>query len=140
VTDAAELRHVELPCWQKSSFSTAGRGLRFVTSADEAHRAYLELEASAPVLAQQPASGRYAQMAGVFAHGRLVGVHASEQAGSGVGGSAAARRSVDHPEVRTHIERLGRQLGWHDGLTLDYLHENGRPRYIEANAGRPRRP
>jgi hypothetical protein len=41
---------------------------------------------------------------------------------------------VDHPQPRADIEKLGRHLGWHGGLTLDYLHRNGTPQYIEANA------
>ncbi len=86
------------------------------------------------MLAQQPAIGTYAQAAGLFSHGRLVAVHTSELAGAGAGGSAAARVSVDHPQPRAHIEQLGRHLGWHGGLTLDYLHQNGTPCYIEANA------
>ncbi|HYA51284.1 MAG TPA: hypothetical protein VEG33_08945 [Streptosporangiaceae bacterium] len=131
---ADEARRVELPCWLKASFSTAGRGVRYVTSPGQAARAYDELTAAGPVLAQQPAAGTYAQVAGLFSHGRLVAVHTSEQAGTGAGGSAAARVSVDHPQPRAHIEQLGRHLGWHGGLTLDYLHHSGTPQYIEANA------
>jgi hypothetical protein len=41
---------------------------------------------------------------------------------------------VDHPQPRADIEKLGAHLGWHGGLTLDYLHHNGIPQYIEANA------
>jgi hypothetical protein len=62
-----------------------------------------------------------------------VAVHTSELAGPGAGGSAAARVSVDHPQPCAHIEQLGRHLGWHSGLTLDYLHRSGTPQYIEAN-------
>jgi hypothetical protein len=130
--DAA--RRVALPCWLKASFSTAGRGVRYVTSPGQAAGAYDELAAAGPVLAQQPATGTYAQVAALFAHGRLVAVHTSEQAGAGAGGSAAARVSVDHPQPRADIEQLGAHLGWHGGLTLDYLHQNGTPQYIEANA------
>jgi len=134
VADAGRARRVELPCWLKASFSTAGRGVRYVTSPGQAARAYDELAAAGPVLAQQPAAGTYAQVAGLFSHGRLVAVHTSELAGTGAGGSAAARVSVDHPRPRAHIERLGGHLGWHGGLTLDYLHHHGTPQYIEANA------
>jgi len=63
-----------------------------------------------------------------------VAVHTGEQASLGAGGSAAARVSVNHPQPCADIERLGRHLGWHGGLTLDYLHQNGTPQYIEANA------
>jgi len=128
-----ELRGVQLPCWLKAPFSTAGRGVRYVTSAEEAARRFTEVAAGEPVLAQQPASGTYAQVAGLFQHGRLVAVHTSEQVGTGAGGSAAARLGVDHQQPRADIERLGRHLGWHGGLTLDYLHTDGTPCYIEAN-------
>jgi hypothetical protein len=131
---ADDARQVELPCWFKASFSTAGRGVRYVTSPGQAAGAYYELAAAGPVLAQQPAAGTYAQVAGLFSHGRLVAVHTSEQVGAGAGGSAAARVSVDHPQPRADIEKLGAHLGWHGGLTLDYLHQNGTPKYIEANA------
>ena len=82
------------------------------------------------MLAQHPAAGTYAQVAGLFSHGRLVAVHTSEQAGLGAGGSAAARVSVNHPQPRADIEQLGGHLGWHGGLTLDYLHQSGTPQYI----------
>ena len=134
LASADDARQVELPCWLKASFSTAGRGVRYVTSPGQAARAYDELAAGGQVLAQHPAAGTYAQVAGLFSHGRLVAVHTSEQAGLGAGGSAAARVSVNHPQPRADIERLGRHLGWHGGLTLDYLHQNGTPQYIEANA------
>lgn len=123
-----------MPCWLKASFSTAGRGVRFVTSPNEAARALDQLLPAGPVLAQQPATGTYEQVAGLFSHGRLVAVHTSELVGIGAGGSAAARVSVDHAVARAHIEQLGRYLNWHGGLTLDYLHnDDGSPQYIEAN-------
>ena len=50
-----------------------------------------------------------------------------------MGGSAAARLSVDHRSPRTHIAVLGEALQWHGGLTLDYLHEDASPVYIECN-------
>jgi len=118
----------------KASFSTAGRGVRYVTSPGQAARAYEELVTAGAVLAQQPATGTYAQVAGLFSHGQLVAVHTSELVGTGAGGSAAARISVDHRQPRADIEKLGRHLRWHGGLTLDYLHEGGTPQYIEANA------
>ena len=133
VTSADQARRVRLPCWLKASFSTAGRGVRLVASPDEAERAYRRLAPAGVVIAQQPAAGTYAQVAGLFAHGRLIAVHTSEQVAAGAGGSAAARLSVDHPQPRADIERLGRHLGWHGGLTLDYLHDRGVPTYIEAN-------
>lgn len=40
-----------------------------------------------------------------------------------------------HPQVREHLVVLGRALGWHGPLALDYLFDEAmrRPLYIEAN-------
>jgi hypothetical protein len=84
-------------------------------------------------MVQEPARGQYGQAQGLFDRGRLVAVHTSVQRAVGMGGSAAARLGVDHPTPREHIAVLGEALCWHGGLTLDYLHENGSPRYIECN-------
>ena len=44
-----------------------------------------------------------------------------------MGGSAAARVSVDHEQPRRDIEKLGAYLDWHGGLTLDYLFDGTSP-------------
>lgn len=49
---------MDLLCWLKASFSTVGRGVRYVTSPGQAARAYDELAAAGQVLAQQPAAAR----------------------------------------------------------------------------------
>ncbi|MHB8238067.1 MAG: carbamoyl-phosphate-synthetase [Vulcanimicrobiaceae bacterium] len=134
VTSVADVKMFGFPCWMKAAFSTAGRGVRYVDGASSAQEAFSELSASKEaVLVQRPAVGAYAQVAGLFSHGRLVAVHTSEQVGVGAGGSAAARIGVDHPAVREQIAHLGAHLGWHGGLTLDYLHVRGAPQYIECN-------
>src|SRR5262249_18370335 len=130
-----DLDDLPFPYWLKSAFSTAGRGVRLVS--DEQSRAQAERElleqGSAPVMAQEPASGQYGQVQGLFDRGRLVAAHTSVQTGIGIGPSAAARLSVDHPIPRRDIARLGEALAWHGGLTLDYLHQQGQPTYIECN-------
>jgi hypothetical protein len=63
-------------------------------------------------MAQEPADGQYGQVQGLFDHGRLVAVHASVQVGTGLGPSAAARMSVDHPLPRRDLAALGYALGW----------------------------
>jgi hypothetical protein len=63
----------------------------------------------------------------------MVAVHTSVQRGAGIGGSAAARLSVDHGAPREHIAQVGEALAWHGGLTLDYLHQDGVPQYLECN-------
>jgi len=134
VTTVADVAAVGFPCWMKSTYSTAGRGVRFIDTRAVGEQAFVELAGSGEqVLVQQPAPGAYAQAAGLFSRGRLIAVHTSEQLGVGAGGSAAARIGVDHPEVRDHVARIGSHLRWHGGLTLDYLHVDGAPRYIECN-------
>jgi hypothetical protein len=135
VHDEQELERLRFPYWLKSAFSTAGGGVRLVT--DERARGLAAPElldgASGPVMAQQPATGQYGQVQGLFDHGRLIAVHTSVQTGTGIGPSAAARLSVDHPIPRRDIATLGEALAWHGGLTLDYLHQRGQPSYIECN-------
>jgi len=134
VTGRGDLYALSFPYWLKSAFSTAGGGVRLVS--DERSRANAELElldVDMPVMAQEPARGPYAQVQALFDHGRLVAAHTSVQTGTGIGPSAAARSSVDHPIARRHIGLLGEALSWHGGLTLDYLHEQGEPSYIECN-------
>ncbi len=132
--NAGEVAALGFPCWIKSAFSNSGRGVRYAKDADQAAAAFLELGGVRDaILIQRPAAGVYAQVAALFAHGSLVAVHCSEQVGAGAGGSAAARIGVDHPAVRAHVARLGAFLGWHGGLTLDYLHVEGAAQFIECN-------
>ena len=134
VASSRDLTDLSFPHWLKAAFGTAGQGVREVVdtrSRDEALDALLSQGES--VMAQAPAAGQYGQVQGLFDRGRLLAVHTSVQTGVGVGGSAAARLGVDHGAPREHITLLGRQLGWHGGLTLDYLHQNGSPRYLECN-------
>ena len=85
------------------------------------------------LIAQAPAPGQYGQVQALFDDGRLVAAHTSVLAGQGVGGSAAARLSVDHPRARSWAAAVGERLGWHGGLTMDYFHQDGRPVFIECN-------
>jgi hypothetical protein len=135
VRDHADLDGLPFPYWLKAAFSTAGRGVRLVK--DQQSRADAEREllvpAAGPVMAQEPAGGQYGQVQGLFDRGQLVAAHTSVQTGIGIGPSAAARLSVDHPMARRHIATLGEAVVWHGGLTLDYLHRQGEPSYIECN-------
>lgn len=134
VDSASDLADVSFPYWLKAAFSTAGQGVREVVDARSRDAALSALlGADMPVMVQQPAAGHYGQVQGLFDRGRLVAVHTSVQTGAGMGGSAAARLSVDHGTAREHIAVVGEALAWHGGLTLDYLHEDGSPQYIECN-------
>jgi predicted ATP-grasp superfamily ATP-dependent carboligase len=87
------------------------------------------------VLVQQPGRGVQSTVQAVFNQGEIVGIHAFESRRLGVGGMSTARTSADHPTVREHLARLGRRLGWHGALFIDYFYDraSGRPEYIEAN-------
>jgi hypothetical protein len=120
--------------WVKAAFGTAGRGVRHVGTAQEAGRLAAQLAAAgSPAMCQENAPGQYGQAQAVFDHGRMVAVHTAVTVGPGVGGSAAARLSVDHRLARDAVERIGAALTWHGGLTIDYLHQEGRPQIIECN-------
>jgi len=121
VRDEGDLRALGFPVWVKASFSTAGRGVRLANDRREAVAAWRNLTAAGlgEVMIQTRAEGRYAQVQGLFDHGRMVAAAASEQLAAGVGGSAAARISVDHPLAVDALARLGEHLSWHGGIDLD---------------------
>lgn len=126
--------HLPFPYWVKAEFGTAGRSTRRVADEAQMRAAAAELSSGGGrLMAQEEAPGSYGQVAGLFDHGRLAAVHTTVQAGVGAGNSAAARRSVDFPETRRHIEAVGERLRWHGPLTLDFLHVDGHPRYLECN-------
>ena len=134
VSTAADLADWEYPYYLKRPFSTAGRGVcRVDSDTDVTATLRLVEAATTPALAQQMAVGTYGQVAALFSHGRLVAVHTSKQVGLGAGGSAAARESTSDLQARDDIERLGSELGWHGGLTLDYLADGDDHAYIECN-------
>jgi len=133
VESASDLADLAFPYWLKAAFSTAGQGVRQVVDARSRDAALDALSGEHPMMAQQPAGGQYGQVQGLFDRGRLIAAHTSVQRAVGMGGSAAARLGVDHSRPREHIAVLGEALQWHGGLTLDYLHEDSSPRYIECN-------
>src|SRR5262249_9468265 len=122
------------PYFLKSAFSTAGQGVRLVRTPAEHAIALTELRASGPeLIAQAPAPGQYGQVQALFNNGRLVAAHTSVHAGRGMGGSAAARLSIDHPSAGFWAAAVGEKLAWHGGLTMDYFHQDGEPVFIECN-------
>jgi hypothetical protein len=122
------------PCYLKTDYSTAGQGVWRLTSRVERDRAALALEQQSlldgthEIVVQEEASGALCQAQAVFAQGQLLAVHCTQTRGVSVGGGHAARMGGDHPKVREHLAVLGRALGWHGPLALDYL-------FDEASAG-----
>lgn len=140
VEGPSHLDDLAYPHWLKREFGTAGQGVHQVVDRRSAERALADLTGRGNrVMAQQPAQGQYGQVQALFDHGRLVAAHTSVQTGTGMGGTAV-RRSVDHHQARRHLSTLGQALGWHGGLTLDYLHLAGVPAYSSATLGRWSRP
>ncbi|MCS6851282.1 MAG: hypothetical protein NZ700_08960 [Gemmataceae bacterium] len=131
---------IELPCYLKLAHATAGRGVWRVGNRAELEACLSRLERNGvldgrtELLVQQPAEGTLSVVQSVFHQGRLLAAHCYQARAQGVGGSAWARVSVDHPEVREQVARLGRHLRWHGALMLDYLYDPHRgPSYIDAN-------
>jgi len=139
--DADALSMVDdFPCYVKSEYSTAGQGVWHIQNRDDldaARAVLLERESTvgqSELVVQDVAGGLLCQAQAVFEHGRLIGVHCTQQQAVGKGNSQAARLSVDHPTVRDHLQKLGDHLGWHGALALDYLYDrHAGPAYIEAN-------
>ena len=60
-------------------------------------------------------------------------MHSSVKVGSGAGGSAAARLSIESKRTREHVEKLGQYIQWHGCLTLDFIRRGDQFYYIECN-------
>ncbi len=124
----------ETPFWIKSDYGTAGRSVVKVHNPPETQKCMKHLaDKNNRLIVQKNISGTYGQVQAVFNNGRMIAVHTSIQIGYGAGGSAAARISVDYPETRNHIQKVGRHLNWHGCLTLDFIYKGGTPYYIECN-------
>ena len=129
------------PYYIKTPFGTAGRGVWRVDHVAERSRVIGLLEEGSffdgktDIVVQDIAPGVQCQAQALFEHGRLIAAHCTSQLAVGVGGSQSARLSVDHPVVRSHLERIGRHLCWHGAMALDYFFEPAanQPLYIEAN-------
>ncbi|HEY3394481.1 MAG TPA: hypothetical protein VGK58_17345 [Lacipirellulaceae bacterium] len=131
----------EFPFYLKLAHGTAGAGVWRIESRSELDRRVEVLRrngfvgAQREILIQQPGRGVQSTVQAVFNRGEIVGIHEFEARRLGVGGMSTARTSADHPLVREHVAQLGRHLGWHGALFIDYFYdrESGRPEYIEAN-------
>jgi glutathione synthase/RimK-type ligase-like ATP-grasp enzyme len=94
VEGPGELADWPTPFYLKTSFSTAGTGVRRVTNSRDATPMWESLRSAGgggPVMVQAAADGEYAQVQALFDRGRLVAVHTSMQTAVGIGPSAAGR-------------------------------------------------
>jgi predicted ATP-grasp superfamily ATP-dependent carboligase len=126
VTSVQALRDaIRFPAVIKTSIGTASRGIWFVRNADDLASALRDLDASDAfadeVLVQDLIAGTTEKAQSVFCEGRLIGFHAFRQVAAGVGGGEAIKQSVSRPQVRAYLEKVGEQLAWHGGLSVDTI-------------------
>jgi len=126
VTCPDELRDaVRFPSVVKTSVGTASRGVWFVRDHSDLNIALYELGShggfAGEVLVQELITGTTEKAQSVFCRGRLLGFHAYRQVAAGVGGGEAIKQSVNRPVVRGFVEQIGRELGWHGALSVDYM-------------------
>jgi hypothetical protein len=131
----------EFPRFLKLDYGTAGQTVKLVQNQNELHAATATFRNKAlwsegvRLLLQNLSEGTQSVFRGVYRQGELVSHHMNVLRMRGVGGSAVARESADHPSVVEHMRRFGREFGWHGPLFADYFYDEAkqRPEYIEAN-------
>jgi predicted ATP-grasp superfamily ATP-dependent carboligase len=140
VTLEGELRAaIRFPAMIKTSIGTASRGVWVVRDARELGEAVRELVAadafSDEVLVQDFIAGTTEKAQSVFCRGKLVGFHAYRGITLGLGGGEAIKQSVDRPQARAILDKIGQRLAWHGALSIDYLmpEQNPTPLLIDCN-------
>lgn len=126
------------PAVVKTSVGTASRGIYFVHNESELAGALQTIDAGGgfdEVLVQDMVPGTTEKAQSVLAHGRLVGFHAYRQVALGIGGGEAIKQSERRPAVREYLEKIGAELAWHGGMSVDYImpDDGGVPLLIDCN-------
>jgi hypothetical protein len=130
---------IRFPAVIKTAVGTASRGVWFVRNANDLESALRELDAgdafADEVLVQDLIAGTTEKAQSVFCEGRLIGFHAYRQVAAGVGGGEAIKVSVSRPQVGAYLEKIGAQLAWHGGLSVDTImpDDNTAPLLIDCN-------
>ena len=140
VTSESELRDaIKFPSVVKTSVGTASRGIWFVRNERDLEFALQDLNASGAfadeVLVQEFVPGTIEKAQAVFCRGELLGFHAYRQIAAGAGGGEAIKQSVVRPELRSHVARIGQELGWHGALSVDCImrDDGAAPLLIDCN-------
>jgi hypothetical protein len=129
------------PAYLKTEYGTASMGVWRVESGEELGAALASprvgeaLEAGSSLIVQESAPGSLEIAQAAFDRGRLVAFHCARRLKEGANGSSSVKLGVERPAVRGHLEWIGRRLGWHGPLSVDYLYDDatGTPRYIDAS-------
>src|SRR5262245_20138646 len=126
LTSRAEPRGAtRFPAVVKTSVGTASRGIRFVHNESELASALHEISSRGDgfdeVLVQDVIAGTTEKAQSVFCRGKLVGFHAFRAIAPGISGGEAIKESRPRPVVRGYLQKLGAELDWHGGLSIDYI-------------------
>jgi len=138
VTSIEEARTAAVaPCVIKAAIGTASRGVWIVRVEAERDAALRELAEITPpggaILLQDVVQGAVEHAQAVFCHGELSAINLYRRIAEGAGGGPALKQSVQRDGVRADVVRFGRHLAWHGALSLDYIWQDGTPRYIDCN-------
>ena len=134
----AELGH---PCWVKTAEGTASVGVWRVQGPADGDRLWEapgfaeELHGPHGLLVQAHATGSFEQAHALFDRGRLVALRTDRRLVEGINGGPALKLGVLRPAVGDDLRRLGRELAWHGGFSVDYFWDEatGRAAYIDPN-------
>ena len=140
VNSESELRDaIKLPSVIKTSVGTASRGIWLVRDDRDLASALQDLNAgdafADDVLVQEFVAGAIEKAQAVFCRGELLGFHVYRAIAAGAGGGEAIKQSVVRPQLRSHVARIGRELGWHGALSVDCImrDEGSAPLLIDCN-------
>ena len=138
-SSGADLAAVDgFPVYLKAPIGTAGRSVARANGAGDMPLAARRVGAAEAfgaggVVVQRALAGPLVMVQAVFDGGRPIAAHANLRSREGVGGGASSKESVDLPEVRDHLLRLGSALAWHGALSLDAILAVDGVRYIDVN-------
>jgi hypothetical protein len=118
------------PAFVKDPIGTASGGVRRVANARELS---LATPAGREVLVQEALEGPLAMCQSVFERGRLVAFHVNLRIGEGANGGASHKQSLELPDARAGLERVGADLGWHGALSADVIVTADGARFIDIN-------
>lgn len=123
------------PSWVKANYGTAGRGVLKVNSESEMAQALHFFENATPdeLMVQENIDGDYGQVQAAFQKGKLIAIHSSLKIGTGVGGSAAARISIDSSPFIESVSKIGEIIEWNGGITFDFIKNESGFYFIECN-------
>jgi len=82
---------------------------------------------------QEAVEGILERVQAIFNRGSLVAIHGYRQMVEGLGGGDVAKLSIHRHSVPQYVQRLGESLQWHGALSLDYIVQEDKPLFIDAN-------